>query len=123
MVAETRHSDRRRHVRFSADIGTRFQLTLAGDHLFYPARIRDVSRGGVKLMVDRQIEPGTVVKVMVLQPVKSRVAHCTPQENGAWAVGLSFHNEIGLPELLTLIERQTNPHWTNTSSMFMSAQV
>jgi len=123
MVAETRHSDRRRHVRFSADIGTRFQLTLAGDHLFYPARIRDISRGGVKLMVDRQLEPGAVVKVMVLQPVKSRVAHCTLQENGAWAVGLAFNNEIGLPELLTLVERQTNPQWTNTSSMFTRVQV
>ena len=122
MVAKTRHSDRRRHVRFSADIGTRFQLTLAGDHLFYPARIRDISRGGIKLMVDRHLEPGTVVKVMVLQPLKSRVAHCTPQENGAWAIGLAFHSEIGLPEMLTLIERQTSPQWMNSSSMFMSMQ-
>ncbi|HEV2949892.1 MAG TPA: PilZ domain-containing protein [Gemmataceae bacterium] len=122
MVAETRPSDRRKHVRFSADIGTRFQLTLAGDHLFYPARIRDVSRGGVKLVIDRRLEPGTVVKVMVLQPLKSRVAYCTPQENGAWAVGLSFHNEIGLPELLSVLERQTSPQWNNSSSMFVSVR-
>ena len=33
---------------------------------------------------------------------------------------VALHNEIGLPELLTLLERQTSPQWNNSSSMFMS---
>jgi len=95
---------------------------MAGNHLFYPARIRDIGRGGVKLVGDRRLEPGTVVKVMVLRPMKALVAHCTPQENGAWALGLTFNQEISLPELLSLLERQTSSQWSNSGPLVMSMQ-
>jgi hypothetical protein len=101
-------------------MGTRFQLTMAGDHLFYPGRIRDISRGGVKILVERRLEPGTVVKVMMLQPVKAQVAHCTPQQNGDLAVGLTFNKVITLPEMLSFLERQTSSQWSDTSPMVMS---
>jgi hypothetical protein len=88
MVADTRPRDRRQSVRYSTDRGTRIQLTTGGDHLFYPARIREISQGGVKLVGNRRLEPGIVVKVMVTQPVKARVAHATPLAEGTWALGL-----------------------------------
>jgi hypothetical protein len=122
MVPNTCSVERRRHARFSTDMGTRFQLTMAGNHLFYPARIRDICRGGVKLVSDRRLEPGTIVKVMVLRPMRAQVAHCTPQEDGVWALGLSFSQEIDLPELLTLLDRQTNPQWSSATPMVMSVQ-
>jgi hypothetical protein len=120
MVPNTRTTERRKYVRFSADMGTRFQLTMAGEHLFYSARIRNISRGGVKLLADRRLEPGTVVKVMVLEPMKALVAHCAPQENGAFVLGLNFAKDISLPEMLTFLERQTSPQWTNSATMVMS---
>src|SRR5216683_8135180 len=122
MVPNTRTVERRKYVRFSSDMGTRFQLTMAADHLFYSGRIRNISRGGVKLLADRRLEPGTVVKVMVLEPVKALVAHCTPQENGAYALGLTFNQEISLPELLSLLERQTSSQWSNSGPLVMSLQ-
>jgi hypothetical protein len=120
MVPNTRTTERRKYVRFSADMGTRFQLTMAGDHLFYSARIRNISRGGVKLLADRRLEPGTVVKVMVLEPMKALVAHCSPQENGAYGLGLTFVKDISLPEMLSFLERQTSSQWTNSATMAMS---
>lgn len=122
MVPITCSNERRKHARFSTDMGTRFQLTKAGNHLFYPARIRDIGRGGVKLVGDRRLEPGTIVKVMVLRPMKALVAHCTPQENGTWALGLTFNQEISLPELLSLLERQTSPQWSNSGPLVMCVQ-
>jgi hypothetical protein len=101
-------------------MGTRIQSTKSGDSLFNGARIHDISRGGVKIIIDRPLQPGTVVKVMVLQPMKALVAHCTPQENGAFALGLSFAQEISLPEMLSFLERQTSPQWTAASPMFMT---
>ena len=120
MVPNTRTAERRKYVRFSSDMGTRFQLTMAADHLFYSGRIRNISRGGVKLLADRRLEPGTVVKVMVLEPVKALVAHCTPQENGAYVLGLTFDQHLSLPQMLTFLERQTSPQWTNSTPMVLS---
>jgi len=120
MLPKSRSNDRRKFVRFSADVGTKFQLAMPGDLLFYPGRIRDISRGGVKIMVDRPLAPGAVVKVMLLQPVKAHVAHCTPLQNGDLTVGLTFNKEMTLPEMLSFLERQTSPQWSATSLMVMS---
>jgi len=114
--------ERRKYVRFSADMGTRIQSTMSGDALFYSARIRNISRGGVKLLVDRSLEPGTVVKVMVLQPLKALVAYCMPQDNGAFALGLTFVMDISLLEMLSFLERQTSPQWTATSPLVTSVR-
>jgi hypothetical protein len=122
MVPNTSPMERRKYVRFSANMGTRIQSTMSGSPLFYSARIRNISRGGVKLVIDKPLAPGTVVKVMVLQPVKARVAHCAPEENGTFVLGLTFVQAISLPEMLSFLERQTSPQWLNSASMVMSMQ-
>ena len=122
MVSDTRPPDRRQSVRFSTDRGTRFQLTIAGDHLFYPARIREISQGGVKLVGNRHLEPGMVIKVMVTQPVMARVAHATPLAEGTWALGLALAIKLNQAELQSWLEDSAALAQVGSSAMAQRLQ-
>src|SRR5260370_29935862 len=59
--AEHVEDERRVGVRHPADLRT--QVAPAGDEGGFPARIRDLSRGGLKLLADRPFDPGDLVTV------------------------------------------------------------
>ena len=93
--------DRRVSVRFPSDAATTLQAESGGTQECLQANIRDVSRGGIKLLVDRYFESGSLLSVET--PAKEEcprfavlayVVHATEQKNGKWALGCTFAREL-----------------------------
>ena len=103
-AAATPAIERRAFVRHLCDIGAVVNAC--------PARIQDISRGGVKVVVSRRFEVGTVLKLEVpigdeenVQMILARVARVIQEPTGSWSLGCSFVKEISqeeMDELLTI---------------------
>jgi hypothetical protein len=75
-----------------------------------PARIWDLSQGGVSLIVRRPFEPGTTLAVvpetlpLSLAPgLEARVVHVAPHGDGLWQVGCEFPVPLTEEELRLLL--------------------
>lgn len=97
--------ERRVWVRYEANVETACDPSDAeGETL--SAQIRDISRGGIKLVLKRSCEPGTMLTVG-LPVVEGRspltvlacVVHVTPLADGEWAVGCNFARELSGEDL------------------------
>jgi len=98
--------ERRAFVRHFCDIGAVIDA--------WPARIQDISRGGVKVVVSRRFEVGTVLKLEVpiageenLHMILARVVRVIQEPTGSWCLGCAFVQEISqeeVEELLTMEE-------------------
>ena len=108
MATSSPPSDRRRWVRYPADIKTVFQSIIPKEDDYHTALIRDVSRGGVRLEYDRPMQPGTLLKIIINNPVKARLVHATRLPNGKWALGCALTMELGQAELLELLETKND---------------
>ncbi len=91
-------------MRHPADLRT--QVAPAGDEGGFPARIRDLSRGGLKLLADRPFDPGDLVTVGLPDAngapnltVLACVVHCQALGPKQWAVGCNFSQELSEAEL------------------------
>jgi hypothetical protein len=51
--------------------------------------IRDVSPGGIAVLLSRRVDPGTILFVQVKESRPVRVCHATP-DNGRWIIGCAF---------------------------------
>lgn len=94
------HDDRRAHPRHPINLETTCQL-INESGAPSSVRVRDISRGGMKFLSPMKIDPGTLVRIS-LPPqsgaeaaVLACVMHCTPQTDGAFAVGCAFSDELG----------------------------
>ena len=75
-----------------------------------PARIWDVSLGGMALIVPHSYEAGAVLSVVPevlpesLSPaLEARVLHVTPHADGLWMAGCEFLNPLSEEELDALL--------------------
>jgi len=65
-----------------------------------PARVADVSQGGIKLVVSRPFEPGSMLTVILPGEGQSSltvlacVVHCLPLSETEWGLGCSFSAEL-----------------------------
>jgi hypothetical protein len=79
--------------------------------LDWRASVKDVSRGGLGLLLDRRFEVGTILTVdLTLDPhsncmILARVAHCTPQPEGGWLVGCELLDRDAGEELVRTWEK------------------
>jgi len=99
-------NERRTYVRHFCDIGAVVDA--------WPARIQDISRGGVKVVLSRRFEVGTVLKLEVFVPsdeslymLLAKVVHIVQEPTGSWGLGCAFVQEITdeeMQELLTTSE-------------------
>jgi PilZ domain len=69
-------------------------------------KVRDVSPGGIALLLSRRFEPGTVLIVELEQgslrlPV--RVVHATSETKGHWIIGCAFASALSQDELDTFL--------------------
>jgi c-di-GMP-binding flagellar brake protein YcgR len=99
--AATAEDERRVWVRFPADLETRLVAPTRPDEPGLPARIRDVSRGGTKVLVSRAFDPGSLLTVVLPSSsgktslaVLACVVHCQPAGEGEWLLGCSFSAEL-----------------------------
>jgi hypothetical protein len=97
--------ERRAFPRFPSDIETTCRLVT--DHITMPARIRNVSRVGINLLVDKPIEAGEMLQIDL--PVQGGrpetivlacIMHCSAQSGGKYSAGCMFSEELGEAELL-----------------------
>jgi hypothetical protein len=116
--------ERRVWVRFPADLETRLVAPNRPDEPGLAARIRDISRGGAKLLVNRPFDPGALLTIVLPSAdgksslaVLACVVHCQAAGD-EWHVGCSFSAELDDDELNTfgaLRSRPTPPdgrNWT-----------
>jgi hypothetical protein len=98
-------NERRAFVRHFCDIGAVVES--------WPAQIEDVSRSGLKVIIGRRFEVGTILKVEV--PLKgeesfstflARVVRAAPERIGSWCLGCAFLQEISEGELQDLFSRE-----------------
>ena len=96
--------ERRAFPRFPTDLKTVCRLVT--DHEELPAKIRNVSRVGINLLVGRAIEAGEMLQVDLPNDnghpetvVLACIMHCSPLEAGRWSLGCMFSDELGEKEL------------------------
>ena len=78
----------------------------SSNDFMWPAMVRNISRGGVGLVVKRRFERGTGLfiecqteKAECVGPYMARVVHSTPQPDGIWLLGCSFVRPLTAEEL------------------------
>lgn len=103
MPTEPQH-ERRAWVRYSCDVATYCLPSVGGDEVRWESWIRDISRGGMQLVVDRRFESGTILRIEVvgnedLPSLLVRVIHVRSQPGGRWSLGCRFARELADKEL------------------------
>jgi hypothetical protein len=106
----TSDSDQRSWVRFACDVEASYRIVRVTERSQAPARVFDISPRGVGLLVDRSIQPGTVLSVELRGSsgqsnlrIFACVVRVTELKNGEWALGCNFIREINDEELLALL--------------------
>jgi hypothetical protein len=108
--------DRRVWVRYSCDLESSCQPAGVADEVSWSARVRDISRGGIKLNLNRPFETGTLLKVEISngqgdqsRSLMVRVVHVSPQGPFSWSLGCSFDKELTQQDLLFFQVKQKEP--------------
>ncbi len=90
--------ERRAFVRHFCDIGAVVDA--------WSAKIENISRGGLKVVIGRRYEVGAILKVEVPKPgdeefslLLARVVHVAPEPNGSWGLGCAFTQLLSQEEL------------------------
>ena len=96
--------EKRQHQRFAVDIAA--EITIGATR--FSATTRDVSEGGVGLLVEQPIEQGALVSIAIfftqdgiedpdVQPFEGEatVAWAAPADGGRWQAGLRFEPVSG----------------------------
>jgi hypothetical protein len=76
----------------------------------WAATVRDLSTGGVGIVVNRRFEPGTLLSVELQDSEQTvnrnllvRVVRVLEQGEGRWLLGCAFTNKLSDADLLTLM--------------------
>ena len=98
--------DRRVWVRFPSGLETTLQPARGLDGPRLGARVQDVSRGGIRLVVDRPFEAGELLSVELPaaeghapSTVLACVVRAAAGDGGSWSVGCTFAAELGEDDL------------------------
>lgn len=98
--------DRRVRVRYPSGAQTTFQPLNGVVQPRHPARVRNISRSGINLIVPRGFEPGGMLSIDLPDPdgkssytVLACVVHASALPDGQWSVGCTFSQELTDAEL------------------------
>ncbi len=105
-AAVVEEEDRRVWSRYAADIETTCTLACSGEAASLPARVRNISLGGVSLATDRPFEPGSLLSIQLpltddhpRATVLACVVHVRDAGGGVWHVGCTFARELSAADL------------------------
>jgi hypothetical protein len=108
--------DRRVWVRYSCDLEGPCQPAGGSIEVSWSARVRDISRGGIKLHLNRPFETGTILKVDISneqgdgsRSLMVRVVHVSPQGPSSWSLGCAFDKELTEQDLHFFQVKQKEP--------------
>jgi hypothetical protein len=109
--------ERRAYVRLATDLAAVSRPRGHLSEIGWPGQVRDVSQGGIGLVLRHRFEPGMRLDVEVRSPtgallrtVVVRVAHATPVSAGGcplWLLGCAFDQPLTAEEFQTLIGEGT----------------
>jgi hypothetical protein len=98
--------ERRVWVRHPADLQTTYQPADAVDGARLSARVRNISLGGISLVVDRPFASGAMLSIELPGPAEGSsstvlacIVHVKPQGSGEWALGCTFARELSDDDL------------------------
>jgi len=96
--------DRRVGVRIPSDLAATCGLAGRARDPVWPGRVRDISQGGIGLILQHRFRPGTTLMVdlrvsagAVLRTVRVRVVHATAileEGNPCWLLGCMFDDPL-----------------------------
>jgi hypothetical protein len=101
--------DRRASVRHVCDQEALSRPLELPDAISWGAKVHDVSRGGLGLLLCYPFKPGTFLAVdlrcgqAASRTVLVRVVHATDQADGTWSVGCEFAAPLSDAELAALL--------------------
>jgi hypothetical protein len=82
---------------------------LSGELELCPARVRNVSRGGIGMIVHRRFGPGTAASLELpglggrpCRTVPVQVVHASPAGGGRWHIGCQFGERLTPEEVQAL---------------------
>jgi hypothetical protein len=107
--------DRRVWVRYPCELETTLQPAHNPEPLRLAARVQDISRGGISLLVNCHFEPGALLSVDLpgaggrSSQALAYVVRVSQHASGAYAVGCTFAAEIGDDDLQPFGARQVKP--------------
>jgi hypothetical protein len=107
--------ERRVRLRHASSVQTVVHAVNAAEPLSLTARVRNVSRGGINLVLDRPFEPGSIVSLELPgtgptpSTVLACVVHATPAGDGGWSVGCTFSRELSDADLAEFGARREKP--------------
>jgi len=100
------HDERRLWVRYPADLETYVRPHEDQNSEPVPARIRDISRGGASLLLDRCFKEGQMLSLQLPDQdggsfeVLGCAVRCQKEETGSYALGCVFSRELTDEDLL-----------------------
>jgi hypothetical protein len=105
-TSEAVETDRRVWVRYPCDVEASFQPANLPDSQRLSAQVRNISRGGINLMLSCPVEIGAFLSVELptasaraTSTVLAYVARVTPATEGEWSIGCSFASELSDSDL------------------------
>jgi hypothetical protein len=100
------------YERHSCELPSKCQpaSSIGKENLKWPARLENISQGGVCLNLRRRFEPGTGLTIELpstdgqdAYAVLAKVVHVRRQENGFWFLGCKFISELSDDEMQRLL--------------------
>jgi hypothetical protein len=97
--------DRRASVRHVCDQEALSRPLENSDTISWGAKVQDISRGGVGLLLCYPFKPGTFLAIdlrlsqTATRTLLARVVHVKDQADGSWLVGCEFAAPLGKAEL------------------------
>jgi c-di-GMP-binding flagellar brake protein YcgR len=103
-------ADKRSSPRFTANLTATVQLTNSYDLTRWPAKVLNLSAGGIALAVERDIPNGTLLTAdlvgangQTLETILICVVHITTREDGTQRLGCNFIRELEESDLRKLL--------------------
>jgi c-di-GMP-binding flagellar brake protein YcgR len=107
---EPKGAERRESIRFGINLETSVRLIAAVEGDPTPARVRNISAGGISLVLNRGVDPDTMLNVQLLNrpqmflcKVEVRVTYIVEHPTGDWILGGAFARKLTDEELRCLL--------------------
>lgn len=109
---EPAESNRRQSYRFDINLDTSCLLIAALENDVSPVRVRNISAGGISLVLSHGVETHTILTVQLLNrprmflcTVDVRVTYAVEHPTGDWILGGEFNRKLTVEELRALLAK------------------
>lgn len=103
-------AERRQSIRYGISLETSCRLLAMVKDDPIPVRVRNISRGGISLVVHKQVESGTLLEIellnrpnMVLSKLQVKITYAVEHPSGDWILGGSFVEKLSDEDIKALL--------------------